>query len=478
MKTINILKIVAVFLFVGVFTACVQDDDYNVPTDLGVIENINLSNMLANANYQEVSIQYLKDQYVDSDFNGDKEVHSIVSTIYVKGYVSSSDESGNFYKEFYLQDDPTNPTVGIKVMINMSDTFGKFNLGREVYINLKDLFIGESKNGDGVTAIGGAINVDGDEIEEISENRAQVQVLRSGVTTPLTALPITFSQINAGHVGIYVGVVDVQFESGIAGTDPFVSAYDDYDSPRTMESCEGFGYTNFILESSTFANFKDFILPAGGGSISGVISKDYYGDNFVMALNTVEDVNMNDSRCIPLDINDFTSVYSEDFNTAVDNTNLDLTNWVNFAEVGGEVWSEQYYSPDSNGYAEFSAYLTGDASNIGWLISPGIDMDAQSNEYLNFKTGQHHLDDDVLNTLEVFVSTDFDGINVLAATWIPVSANIANMSSNWYDFYDSGLIDVSSYSGTMYVAFKSTGSGTDSSLDGSYLVDDLSILAN
>ena len=43
MKTKNLFKVAALFLFVGMFTACVQDDDYSVPTDLGVIENRNLS---------------------------------------------------------------------------------------------------------------------------------------------------------------------------------------------------------------------------------------------------------------------------------------------------------------------------------------------------------------------------------------------------------------------------------------------------
>jgi hypothetical protein len=464
----NIFKIVTVFLFIGVFTACVQDDDYSIPGDLGVVENLKLNELLTNSDYQEVSIQYVKDLYV----NG--EVHTVTSDIYVKGYVSSSDESGNFYKEFFLQDDPTNPTVGIKILVDLSDTFAKFNLGREVYVNLKGLYIGESKNGDGVTSIGGAVDVD--EVDGISENRAQVQLLRSDVTNQLTALPVTFSQINASHVGIYVIVADAQFASNIAGTDPFVSPYDDFDSQRTMESCEGFGYTNFILESSTFASFKDFALPAGGGTIAAVVSKDYYGDNFVLALNTINDVNMNDARCTPLDINDFTTIFSEDFDTAVNNTDLDIADWTNFAEEGSRVWREKTYS--GNGYAELSGFGSGDVSNIAWLVSPGIDMDAQNNEFLNFKTAQHHLDDDVNNTLEVFVSTDYNGADVLGATWVPVLANTASEGSSWYDFIDSGLIDVSGYTGTMYVAFKYTGSGTDTSLDGSYQVEDFTMLAN
>jgi len=39
-----------------------------------------------------------------------------------------------------------------------------------------------------------------------------------------------------------------------------------------------------------------------------------------------------------------------------------------------------------------------------------------------------------------------------------------------------GLVDVSSYSGTLYVGFKYTGSGTDTSLDGGYFVDDVLFL--
>ena len=54
-----------------------------------------------------------------------------------------------------------------------------------------------------------------------------------------------------------------------------------------------------------------------------------------------------------------------------------MPGWTNFAEEGGEHWTEQVFS--GNGYAEFSSYLTGDNVNIGWLISPGIDMDAQEN---------------------------------------------------------------------------------------------------
>lgn len=467
MKAINILKTIASVLIIATFTACVQDDDYTVPTDLGVIENLKLSELLADATYSELTIQQVKDQFVFGTAT------QIVSSVYVKGYVVSSDETGNFYKEFYMQDHPTNPTAGIKVILNSTDNFAKYNLGREVYINLTGLYVGETKSGDGVLGIGGDKNADGDEIEAITTARASAQILRADVTEIIVGLPVSFSQINSAHIGTFVTVSDAQFPSGLSG-ESYVDAYDDYDSPRTMEACDGFGYTNFILESSTFASFKNELLPTGGGTISGVISKDYYGDNMVMVINTTADVVMNDTRCTPLDIADFSVIFSEDFDAGTDNSNLDFAGWTNFAEAGGELWTEQVYS--GNGYAEFSSWSTGDSSNIGWLVSPGIDMDAQENEFLNFETAQHHLDS-ADNTLEVFVSSDFDGTNVLAATWTPVSANLASMSDSWYSFIDSGLVDLSGYTGTLHVAFKVTGSGTDSQLDGAYHVENFSILA-
>ena len=58
---------------------------------------------------------------------------------------------------------------GIKISINQVDSYNQFNLGREVYIKLQGLFIGETNSGDGVIAIGGGSNQFGDEISEISE---------------------------------------------------------------------------------------------------------------------------------------------------------------------------------------------------------------------------------------------------------------------------------------------------------------------
>ena len=74
------------------------------------------------------------------------------------------------------------------------------------------------------------------------------------------------------------------------------------------------------------------------------------------------------------------------------------------------------------------------------------------------------------------ISTNYDGTNVLDAKWMSAEAAVPSQHHPWYQFVDSGLIDLSSSTGTLHIAFKVTGSGTIDSLGGAYQIDDLLIL--
>lgn len=470
MKTNKILAFFTVAMTMVVATSCVQDDDFSIPNSLGDEENARLETLLTTST--EVSMAEVKQMYN----GGAVPMEAITTDIYVKGYVSSSDRTGNFFKEFYIQDSPSNPTIALKVILEQVDSYNQFNLGREVYINLKGLYIGEERVGNGVVTIGGGTETDqyGTIVTRLNQNHILRNVLRSTVTETLTPLSVSFSQINGGLVGVLVNVAGVEFADNLNGLRYF-DPIQVYDTQRTMQACTGFDYSTMSLETSSFSTFKNELLPVGNGSITAVVSKTFDGASIILALNSTEDVDMNGTRCSLLNPDDFSVIFEEDFQSAVNNTNLDFAGWSNFAEAGSWVWREKTFS--GNGYAEFSTFNSGADENIAWLVTPGFDMDAQDNEFLNFKSAQHHLDSPD-NTLEVFVSTDYDGSDVLAATWQPINPALASQSNAWYEFVDSGLIDLSSYTGTLYVAFKVTGSGTDLTLDGAYQIDDLSIIAS
>lgn len=471
MKTNKLLNIVLAFVVSIAFFSCVEDDDYTIPSSLGEEENAGVQQILADIASGDLILEEIANVKLMYD-SYDALPHEVEDNIVIKGYVSSSDRTGNFYKEIYIQDNFENPTTAIKVIINQTDLYNKFNKGREVYIKLNGLLIGEERVGNGVITIGGGSETDqyGTTVTSLGTNQVNAKMFRSPNTMAIIPLNVSFSDISDSHIGMFVQVDGVEFADEHDG-ERYFDPIEDFDTQRTLQACTGFEYATFVLETSSFSDFKSELLPTGNGSISGIIAKDYFGDMLLMTLNTTDDVDFNGGRCSLLNIEDYEEIMSEDFNTSTNYNDLDTPGWTNFAEVGSKVWRERVYSND--GYAEFSSYQSGDTENIAWLVSPGIDLEAQGIEFLNFKMAQHHLDSDD-NTIEVFVSTDYDGTNVLAATWEPISVNLPTQSNSWYAYVDSGLADLSSYSGTLYVGFKATGNGTD--LTGGFQLDDFIIL--
>ena len=166
-------------------------------------------------------------------------------------------------------------------------------------------------------------------------------------------------------------------------------------------------------------------------------------------------------------------VFSEDFSKgAVDNAVLNLEGWNNIAEVGTAKWKTQIYS--GNPYAEFSSFQSGDVVNIGWLVSPVINMDTFEGEILQFQASQSFVSSSA-NSLELLIATNYNGTNLATANWEPVNANLPTTSSPYFEFIKSGEIDLSAYKGNINIAFKVKGSGTNNVLDGSYQVDAIRI---
>ena len=434
---------ISLLTFISILTfSCIEDDDYSVPQSVGLEENQNLTQLLSEIEdgYADLmTISELKNLFV----NG--EVNEIESNLVVKGYVSSSDYSGNFYKEFYMQDEVENPTVGIKVAINQVDSYNQFNIGREVYIKLQGLTIGETNSGDGVVAIGGGGNVNGDEISEISENRASDCILRSGNSYSLVPLALNLSDINDSHVGVYVSALGAQFSSGLDGL-TYVDPDEDYDTQRDLESCVDSG--TLKLETSAFSNFNDSMLPTeGSGTISGIITRDYFGDNRVMMLNTKDDVNFDSSRCDPLFADDFSS------------NNLD--NWTVVSVIGDQEWEITPYGNPAPS-AKMSGYSGGNNVNEDWLITSAIDLSSLTTATLNFQSVVRYSGP----SLEVYISTDYSGGDPSSdGNWTELSVILDTDDSSWSSWTDSGNVDLNSYLGdNVYIGFKyissSSGSAT------------------
>ena len=160
------------------------------------------------------------------------------------------------------------------------------------------------------------------------------------------------------------------------------------------------------------------------------------------------------------------------YNTLRDNTLLEIPGWYNFAQTGSALWKIQVYQ--GNGYAELTTFQSGDAVNVSWLVSPEF-IPEEKHSTLVFRVAQSYVTN-VTNKLEVFISEDFDGTNVATATWVPLNPALPGINATYFAFMDSGDIDLSQYIGKkLKLAFKVTGSGTNTNLDGSYQIDNVNV---
>ena len=166
------------------------------------------------------------------------------------------------------------------------------------------------------------------------------------------------------------------------------------------------------------------------------------------------------------------TLLAQDFNNFSTTTpyTLNESGWTSYAQIGTKKWLEKSYK--SNGYATFASYQSGEPTNVTWLISPAINMDAQDGEKLSFLTAQDGYVKSSSNSLELYVSTDYDEINFNNASWQKVVFNVANQNTTRFVYVPSGIIDLSSYTGTIHFAFKYFGT---TSLSGGYQIDNIRI---
>lgn len=280
--------------FFGLFllASCTQERNFEPPTTLGIEENNMLDSLLTKLD--DGAITKISFHQVRQLYDG-RYATQINGGLVISGYVVSSDESGNFYKEIYLQDDPTNPTEGIKVMIDRRALHNKYNIGREVFIDISGLYVGEANRGDGVIAIGGG--EENDELIAMSEQQSIEKVLRSKNTTEIGETKFALDELTSEHIGMYVTLKSIHFLAEEHGQ-PLVAAKDWYDTQRQMIQCVENSTSSFLLETSRFADFSDLPIPSESVSVGGIITKTYDGSDLVLALNSYDDITPDSSSCL------------------------------------------------------------------------------------------------------------------------------------------------------------------------------------
>ena len=152
-----------------------------------------------------------------------------------------------------------------------------------------------------------------------------------------------------------------------------------------------------------------------------------------------------------------------------------LTDWsiISVDEDTENTWTcfAEFSNISANGFGN-------DAPADEWLITPALNLDAQENDALSFRTQTRYTDAGLAYPqLRVLYSQDFDPLadseDPAAATWTELTE--VTLSAEDSDTYtESGIVDLSAIEGeNVYIAFHYRSSGTESGTAARWRLDDV-----
>lgn len=446
MKNTNLKSILFMALAAGFMTSCVNDDDYAIPSlecvDTTLQKTKEVSEIPAGANIT----QYLADDVIEA-------------------YVTSSDEGGNFYKSISMQ--TLDGTKAFSVPVDVTSTFINFEPGRKVFIKMKDLYTDVSNGG---MRIGG-IYVNSSNVPSVgrlSESLYKTVLSRSCTIVPESDLvkTVTIAQAkNDAVINTLIDIDDVQFTDASITT-TYYDPNNDTGGATNHFLVDADG-NSVIFRTSSFANYAGKPVATGRGKVRGVMTK--YNSDYQFVARTERDIQLTGERLSPLFSESFEGITSTG-----NNQFIALPGWSNVSiNAGAEKWEARIFS--LNKYAQMSAFGTGENAVDTRLITPAINLDNSTAEFMRFgyKTG-------FANgvALSVWYSTDYDGSGTLAAvnaaTWtqFPITLGVQD-TSYASNFYSSGNIDLSGINGNVFISFRYEGS--TNGVNTTYQVDNIEI---
>lgn len=146
--------------------------------------------------------------------------------------------------------------------------------------------------------------------------------------------------------------------------------------------------------------------------------------------------------------------------------------WINQEVTGGlSGWYVRTF--DNQNYITVSAYL-GSASGgpyENWLIAPPVDLNKSNSKTLTFRTQAAYQAENSI--LEVYV---LDGNDAKTATKTKLEASIAAAPASGYSAWvESGTVDLSSFSGVVYVGWRYYSAAGGNNGSTTYCVDNVNI---
>jgi len=365
----------------------------------------------------------------------------------LKAKVIANDRSGNLFKYIYVED----ATGGIRINIDKADLYNdsRFAVGREVYIKLKNLYVG---------AVSGEIQLGspfGVAVGRIAEADIYKYFFDSNKpTTAVVPTEKTITQFTAGDVGKWVKIKNLQF---IAGDLEKVYASGAVTN-RTLEDCSG---NKIILRTSNFADFAGTTIEAGKGDVYGVLS--VFNGVYQLWITDILGADLDNPRCDGTVYTPLPVLYGDSF--AVGGLNAD---WTTVSVTGAQVWTTSNTGNGTNYYAVMNGFVGVNNANEDWMISKSVSLVGKTKAAVNFISDVRYSG----NALQVYATENYTG-NPATTTWVLLPAALDTNTGAFGDWVSSGNVDLSAFLGkNVRIGFKYT---STTSASATWEIDDFKI---
>lgn len=210
----------------------------------------------------------------------------IDSNLTIAGIVTGDDRSGNLYKQINIEDS----TGGIAILIDAYSLYNDYPVGRKVYINLKDLYLGTYN---GLPQIGYTPDNTGS-ISGIPASLSSKYITKANYPNPVTPIEVEIKDIaiyNPLLVNRLITIKDAEFQDAYLNSS-YAAPAPSSGTDAGLQDCNG---NKIVLRTSGYSNFQSKIVPSGRGRITVLYT--VYRRNPQLVLLDTNDVEFTNPRC-------------------------------------------------------------------------------------------------------------------------------------------------------------------------------------
>ena len=329
-----------------------------------------------------------------------------------------------FYKQLVIQDE----TGGIEMRIDVTDLFSQYPPGRQVYVLLKGLWLGDFN---GLIQLGAAVTGSGNdrELSRIPETLSSQVIVPGTFGNEVEPNVLSVDELQFSHVSTLVQLNDVQFISSDAGV-TYADPVNELSRNLEVEDCS---QDRVIVRTSGFATFAGELTPTGKGMITGVLG--VFGSDLQVLMRDLGDVYMDSVRCGggggPMTIQSLRDAYNGGASSAPEGA---VTGVVISDRTTNNVNSRNLFLQDETGgivvrFQDDHSFNLGDELTInvsGFDLDPFHDLLQLNNVALSRVTvnGQKPLPEprvatvnDVLTNIDAWESTRVRIMNATLSGW-------------------------------------------------------------